>query len=241
MSTYKGTGDLASNGLSLVLTLADDGPIYKTASDTQTAVTTVQEQLEKVSQWCQETGFENNPSKVQALWCTLDNKALGQAMPAVSFNEQVTQHTNSLRYFGIDFDRMLMQKMQVQQRTVRTESQVCKRHRTTSPVPGVSECDTQHHWLRSGSHNPVTVQPADTQQGASKAMRVILGTIKDTPIEAMLYLLDLPPLETRHKVEQVKTYINAIQNPKSAPRRCQKKKRGIDWQEASHGWAMQYS
>ena len=72
-------------------------------------------------------------------------------------------------------------------------------------------------------------------------MRVILGTIKDTPIEAMLYLLDLPPLETRHKVEQVKTYINAIQNPKSAPRRCQKKKRGIDWQEASHGWAMQYS
>ena len=33
-----------------VLTFADDGLIYKTA------VTAVQEQLEKVSHWCQETG-----------------------------------------------------------------------------------------------------------------------------------------------------------------------------------------
>ena len=45
----KGLADLNSNGLSRVLTLADDGLIYKTASDISTAVTAVQEQLEKVS------------------------------------------------------------------------------------------------------------------------------------------------------------------------------------------------
>ena len=45
----KGLVDLNSNGLRRVLTLADDGLIYKTASDTHTAVTAVQEQLEKVS------------------------------------------------------------------------------------------------------------------------------------------------------------------------------------------------
>ena len=45
-------------------------------------------------------------------------------------------------------------------------------------------------------------------------MRVILGTTKDTPIETMRYLLDLPPMETRHKVKQVKAYLNAMQNPK---------------------------
>ena len=61
----KGPADLNSNGLSRVLMLADDGLIYKTASDISTAVTAVQEQLEKVSHWCQES--EINPSKKQAL------------------------------------------------------------------------------------------------------------------------------------------------------------------------------
>ena len=44
----------------------------------------------------------------------------------------------------------------------------------------------------------------------NEAMRVILGTTKDTPIETMRYLLDLPSMETRHKVEQVKVYLNAM-------------------------------
>ena len=41
-------------------------------------------------------------------------------------------------------------------------------------------------------------------------MRVILGTTRNTPIEAMRYPLDLP----RYEVEQVKAYLNAMQNPK---------------------------
>ena len=52
----------------------------------------------------------------------------------------------------------------------------------------------------------------DTVQ--NEAMTVILGTTKDTPIETMRYLLDLPSMETRHKVKQVKAYLNAMQNPK---------------------------
>ena len=87
----KGLADLNSNGLSRVRTPADDGLFYKTASDISTAVTAVQEQLEKVSHWCQETESEINPNKAQALWCTLNNKAVGQAMPAVSFNGEVVK------------------------------------------------------------------------------------------------------------------------------------------------------
>ena len=85
----KGLADLNGNGLSPVLTLADDGLIYETASDNNTAVTTVQEQLEKVSHRCQETESEINPSKKQAVWCTLNNRAAGQVMPAISFNGEV--------------------------------------------------------------------------------------------------------------------------------------------------------
>ena len=61
----KALADLNSNGISRVPTLADDGPIYKTASDINTAITAVQEQLEKMSHWCQETESEINPSKAQ--------------------------------------------------------------------------------------------------------------------------------------------------------------------------------
>ena len=49
----------------------------------------------------------------------------------------------------------------------------------------------------------------------NEATRVVLGTRKDTPIEVMRYLLDLPSMETRHKVEQVKAYLNVMQNPKN--------------------------
>ena len=49
----------------------------------------------------------------------------------------------------------------------------------------------------------------------NEALRVILGTTKDTPIETVRYRLDLPSMEARHTVEQVKTYLNAMQNPKN--------------------------
>ena len=116
----KGLADLNSNGLSRVLTkLTNDGLFYKTASDISTAVTAVQEQLEKVSNWCQETESKINPSKAQALWCTLNNKAVGQTMTAVSFFGDVIERTNSLRYFGIHFNRMHTYKTQVESTKLR--------------------------------------------------------------------------------------------------------------------------
>ena len=47
----------------------------------------------------------------------------------------------------------------------------------------------------------------------NEAMRVILGTTKDTPTETMKFMLDLPPMQTRETVEQVKAYFSAIENP----------------------------
>ena len=47
----------------------------------------------------------------------------------------------------------------------------------------------------------------------NEAMRVILGTTKDTPTETMRFMLDLPPLQTTQKIEQVKEYFSAVGNP----------------------------
>ena len=49
---------------------------------------------------------------------------------------------------------------------------------------------------------------------------------KDTPTVAMRYLLDLPSMEAKHKVEQVKAYVNAMQNPKNPLHNAVKEEKG---------------
>ena len=47
-------------------------------------------------------------------------------------------------------------------------------------------------------------------------LRSILGCTKDTSAEAMRYILDLPPMEDRHKLAQVKAYTRVaadVSNP----------------------------
>ena len=42
----------------------------------------------------------------------------------------------------------------------------------------------------------------------------------------MHYLLDLPSMETRHKVAQIKAYLNAMQNPKNPLHDAVKEEKG---------------
>ena len=184
-----------------VFILADDELINKTASDVHTTVNAVQEQLKKVSKWCQETESEINPSKPHALWCTLNNKAIGQAMPAVSFNGEVMKRTNSLRCLGVHFDGMLTYKTRVESTKLS-----CKKKRSALKAMASKGIEQRHLFLQCQS---VIFSVIDYGLGLTtlsqsnllkfdrvqnKAMRVILGTTKDTPIETMHYLLDLPSM-----------------------------------------------
>jgi len=49
----------------------------------------------------------------------------------------------------------------------------------------------------------------------NEEMRVILGTTKNTTTETMRFMLDLQPMQTREKVEQVKTKFSAVENPRN--------------------------
>ena len=91
-------------------------------------------------------------------------------------------------------------------------------------IPGMSSClhlYSRYVFLYSPIFQvclPVTLSQSNVlklDRVQNKAMRVILGTTKDTPIETMRYLLDLPSMETRHKVEQGKAHLSAMQNPKN--------------------------
>ena len=62
-------------------------------------------------------------------------------------------------------------------------------------------------------------------------LRVILGITKDTSVDAMHHLLDLPLMETRCKMEQVKAYLNAMHNSKNPLHDAVKEEKG--WRLAS--------
>ena len=171
-------------------------------------------------------------------------------MPAVSFNGEVIERTNSFRYLEIHFDRMLTYKMQVESTKLR-----CKKR--LSAMKAQSSKDIEQRNLFP-LYQSVILSVIDNGLGLTtlsqsnvlkldrvqnEAMGVILGTTKDTPIEAMRYLLDLPSMETRYNVGQVKAKHISVQcrSPRIHSTMLSQKKRGVDWQEASHGWAKQNS
>ena len=87
----KGLADLNQNGPSKILTEADDGLRYKTSKDSLKAAKVMQQQLDPggVS-----TLDLINPDKAQALWCTLDNRAAGKPVPAVTLDGAVAERTS---------------------------------------------------------------------------------------------------------------------------------------------------
>ena len=134
---------------------------------------------------------------------------------------------------GIHFDRMLTYKTQVESTKLR-----CKKGLSALKAMASKGIEQRHLFLL---YQSVILSVIDYGLGLTtlsqsnllkldrvqnEAMRVILGTTKDTPIETMLYLLDLPSMETRHKVEQVKAYLNAIQNPKNPLHDAVKEEKG---------------
>ena len=79
----------------------------------------------------------------------------------------------------------------------------------------------------------------------NEAMRVILGTTKDTPTETMRFMLDLPPVQTRHKVKQVEAYFSAVETHHSLLREAVKDTmgcrlvRGKSWNGPAEGSILQ--
>ena len=98
-------------------------------------------------------------------------------------------------------------KTQVEERTVHTESHGCKRHWTTSPAPALPESDTQRHWQLW--HSPISCSifwnchrwKQDLRCSKSKCIFV------------------------RCRIPRIRSTM------------LSQKKRGVDWHEKSHGQA----
>ena len=153
-------------------------------------------------------------------------------MPVVSFNGEAIERKNSLGCLGIHFDRMLTYKTQVDSTKLMCEKGL-------SPLKAMASKDIEQRYLFL-RYQSVILSVIDNGLGLTtlsqpkllkldrvqnEAVRVILGTTKDTPIGAMRCLLDLPSIETRHKVEQVKACY-AMQNPKNPLHDAVKEEKG---------------
>ena len=216
----KGLADLSQNGHSKILTRADDGLMYKTSKDSQEAAEAVQYQLDSVSKWCHDTGSLINPDKEQTLWCTFDNRAAGKTRPAVTFDGAVVERTRHLRNLGIHFDIMLTNRKHVE-----TTALKCKKGLSVLKAMATKGIEQCHLFLLyqsvvlsvivygRGLTTMAQTNLLKVDRVQNEAMRVILGTTKATSTETMRFMLDLPPMQTRQKVEQVKAYFSAVENP----------------------------
>ena len=167
-------------------------------------------------------------------------------MPAVSFNGEVIARMNSPRYLGIHFDMTLMYKTQVESTKLR-----CKKGLSMLKAMASKGIKQRHVFLL---HQSVILSVIDYGLGLTtlsqsnllkldrvqnEDMRVILGTTKDTPIETMHCLLDLPSMEKNIKWSKSKRISVRCRIPRIHSTMLSKEKRGVDWEEASHGWAKQ--
>ena len=137
-------------------------------------------------------------------------------MPAVTFDGAVVEQTSHLRYLGIQSDRMLTYRKHVE-----TTALKCKKGLSVLKAmvaKGIEQC---HLFLLYQSvvlsvinyRLGLTTNLLKLDRVQNEVMRVILRTTKDTPTETVRFMLDLPPVQTRQKVEQVKVYFSAVENP----------------------------
>ena len=89
------------------LSFADDVLVYRHGKDRQAIADSVQEELNRLDNWCNEFKGRIHPDKACVLWCSLNNRAVKATMPTVSIEGKELQREDTLKYLGITFDRSL--------------------------------------------------------------------------------------------------------------------------------------
>ena len=93
-----------------VLSFADDVLVYRQGKNRIAIANSVQEELDRLSTWCEDNNGHIHPDKACVLWCSLNNHAVHAEMPAVSVGGKQIKREQTLRYLGVVFDRTLSGK-----------------------------------------------------------------------------------------------------------------------------------
>ena len=161
-------------------------------------------------------------------------------MPAVSFNGEVIERTNSLRYFGIHFDRMLTYKTQVKSTKLR-----CKKGLSALKAMASKGIEQRHLFLL---YQSVILSVIDYGLGLTtlsqsnllkhdrvqnEAMRV-WEQQRTHPWRPCATYWTCRPWKQDIRWNKSKRISMRCRIPRIHSTMLSKKKRGVDWQEASH-------
>ena len=196
------------------LSFADDILVYRHGKDRAAVATSLQVELNRVGEWCNDNNGKLHPGKAGILWCSLNNHAVQAEMPTVSINNTVINRVETLKYLGITFNRTLSGKEHI-------EKTVDKARKGLTAMKVMAAASMPQRILILLYQSLVlsvveyglglltlpkyAIARLETIQ--NQGMRVILGCTRDTSGVAMRYVLDFPTMNTRHKLAQVKAYL----------------------------------
>ena len=161
-------------------------------------------------------------------------------------NREVIERTNSLRYLGIHFDRVLTYKTQVESTKLR-----CKKGLSALKAMASKGIKQRHLFLL---YQSVILSVTDYGLGLTalsksnllklervqnEAMRVILGTTKDTPLRPCTTYWTCHPWKQDIRWSKSKRILMRCRIPRIHSTMLPKKKRSVDWQETNQGWVKQ--
>ena len=231
-----------------VLSFADDVLVYRQGKDRQTTAAEVQLELDRIGTWCEQKNAKIHPDKASVLWCSLNNRAVKDAMPEVEISGKAIKREPTLRYLGVIFDRSLSGKDHITRviakarkglNAVKVMSYAKMPQRVLVILYQTLVLSVVEYGLGLLTLSDSQMKRLDVIQ--NEGMRTILGCTKDTPIEAMRYLLNFPNMRERHRMAQVKAYLRVSADPqhplhdKVGRATTSRLKRGSEWMtEAAH-------
>ena len=224
------------------LSFADDVTPYRQGKIRTEIAESMQLELDRIGLWCTDHNGSLQPSKAGALWCSLNNHAVKAVMPTVSISEQELERVHDLRHLGITFDRSLSGKDHI--------SRIVTKARKGLNALKLMAIRRMPQRILFILYETLVLSVIDYGFGVltlsasqlrrldvvqNEAMRTILGCTRDTSAEAMRYLLDLPCMEERHKIAQVKAYLRVSSDPQNPLHHkvgrevVSRLKRGTEW------------
>ena len=196
------------------LSFADDVLVYRHGKDRQAIADSVQEELNRLDNWCNEFKGRIHPDKACVLWCSLNNRAVKATMPTVSIEGKELQREDTLKYLGITFDRSLCGSEHVSRTIVKArKGLVALKTMAGARMSQRILCVLFQTLILSvinygfGLMSLSETQLKRLEVIQNEAMRAILGCTKDTSAEAMRYLLGFPTMAERLRIAQVKAFL----------------------------------
>ena len=95
---------------SIIIPVIREKTCSEILQEKQMTAVSLQQELDKLDNWCEEHNGKLHPDKASVLWCSLNNMSVHDQMPDVSIAGQNIKRDQILRYLGIIFDRALSGK-----------------------------------------------------------------------------------------------------------------------------------